>query len=650
MKFYTKKFVSITSSLLIAAQQCSIAFPVVASDVPSEAERYSSQIGLELNNGVAEEELSDLININGSDLSVVVDDNNNVTQIDGLLSDVNVDDSTDAKDIIAKVSELLGIDNITREIRLDDVSEGEYNRIYTFKQFYQGLEMENSYVTVVVDKETREAEYLNSSVVSDFSINTIPTITAQQAIDAIYAKFGESYVSSYKLAIYSEDNETFRLVWKINTNNIGNDYLYVDAVNGEIIDDKVDTATAYNDNRIYYNSVIMDWNNKILPDSAYYFDVDIAKEGNQFLLQDMNRKLYLISSPSFYAYYANGGLYSIKTANKKYTIKTTDSSLTSKNDQYSVAVLYNLEKTYDFYKNKFGYNGFDGNGSEMYVIPTMPLANSDGSNKRRFNNAASSGNVIYFGEGDGTTRQHYGSDINIVAHEFTHSVTGSKVKWGGSTGETGSLNEAYSDIMGEYVDPTREWQTGTDHYIKNTGKNTSNAKTYCIRDLRNKQPYVSAAETKRLGNHGGSVTISNVAHWMDKLGIDANTAAKIWFTSLDYLPKGSNAATFKDCRTAVIKAASKVITTSSKRAIAIRKIKTAFNRVHIYDSNELLGDLYNDGRLDSIDLVVLKRAVLGTKTLTRTEEAQADLNFDGKVDSKDVVLLTDYLLGRIKQF
>ena len=137
---------------------------------------------------------------------------------------------------------------------------------------------------------------------------------------------------------------------------------------------------------------------------------------------------------------------------------------------------------------------------------------------------------------------------------------------------------------------------------------------------------------------------------MDKLEIDANTAAKIWFTSLDYLPKGSNAATFKDCRTAVIKAASKVITTSSERAIAIRKIKTAFNRVHIYDSNELLGDLYNDGRLDSIDLVVLKRAVLGTKTLTRTEEAQADLNFDGKVDSKDVVLLTDYLLGRIKQF
>ena len=204
MKSYTKKMLSLTSSLLIAAQQCFIAMPAGAVDTPSEAENYAQSIGLELNSSNAEEALSDLIDINDKDLAVAVDDNNNVTQINGVLSDDTVDNSNDAKDIIAKTAELLGIDNVNREIRLSDVSESEYNRIYTFKQFYQGLEMVNSYITVVVDKETGEADYLNSSVVSDFSINTTPSITAQQAIDAVVAKIGKTDVSSHKLAVYSE--------------------------------------------------------------------------------------------------------------------------------------------------------------------------------------------------------------------------------------------------------------------------------------------------------------------------------------------------------------------------------------------------------------------------------------------------------------
>ena len=273
MKSYTKKMLSLTSSLLIAAQQCFVAMPAGAVDAPSEAEDYAQSIGLELNSDAAEDALSDLIDLNDSDLAVSVDDNNKVTKIDGLLSEDTVNDSNDAKDIIAKTSELLGIDNVNREIRLSDVTESEYNRVYVFKQYYHGLEMVNSYVKVVVDKETGEAEYLNSSVIPDFSIDTTPSITAQQAIDAVAAAIGQNNASSHTLAVYSEDNKNFTLAWAIGGAFIGEQVYYVDANTGKVLNNKVNGDTADNGHTVYYNTILLDWNNKILPESAYSFDI-----------------------------------------------------------------------------------------------------------------------------------------------------------------------------------------------------------------------------------------------------------------------------------------------------------------------------------------------------------------------------------------
>ncbi len=636
MKFNTKKLLSVTSSLLIAAQQCFIAMPAGAVDAPSEAETYAQQIGLELNSGAAEDALSDLIDINDSDLTVAVDDNNNVTKIDGLLSDETVDNSNDAKDIIAKASELLGIDNVNREIRLDDVSESEYNRIYTFKQFYQGLEMVNSYITVVVDKETGEAEFLNSSVVSDFSIDTTSAISAQQAIDAVVAKFGQINVSSHKLAIYSEDNESFKLAWKLDTDLLTTKTVYVDATSGEVIKDiRCKDDTAANNNTIYSNNLLMSNVRRILPNNVYSFNVDIAKEGSLFKLHDMKRNAYIVMDPSYYL----GNSFNARNSSK--TVKSYNNQFTSSNDeQLAVAILYNYEKVYDFYKNTFdNYCGYDGKGAAMYIIPNLK-----NESQGRLSNAYSWGTFIGFGEGDGKNTRSYGSDIDTVGHEFTHCVTGYKIGWG-SSGEAGAIDEGYSDIMGEYADMSREWIHSTDRVL---GSNSSS--TYKnLRHLSERKVYVNTADVNRIGSHAGGRIISHVAYWMDHLGIDATTGAKIWFNALDYLPKGATAATFKSLRTAMVKATQKVVQNRTQEE-TVRKVKTAFNRVHIYDTNEMIGDLTGDGVIDSFDIVIMRRVLSNTKALTSTERAQADLDFDGDVDKNDLVLLNKYVLGEIKNF
>ena len=640
MKFNTKKLLSVTSSLLIAAQQCFIAMPAGAVDVPSEAETYAQQIGLELNSSAAENALSDLIDINDSDLGVAVDDNNNVTQINGLLSDETVDNSNDAKDIIAKASELLGIDNVNREIRLDDVSESEYNRIYTFKQFYQGLEMINSYIKVVVDKETGEADFLNSSVVSDFSIYTTPAITAQQAIDAVVAKFGQTNVSSHKLAIYSKDNETFKLAWEIKSDLFGGTFQYVDATNGEILnDDMIMNDTAYSDT-ITYNNVLMSNKKRILPANQYSFTIDVSRQNNIYKLYDIYRKVRVVRDKSFIRNGSNWAQMNDSTTVKSYN----DQFNSNDSDQIAVATYYNVQKTFDFYKNTFdGFMGYDGKGSTLNVISEYKdIGNT------RMDNAWSYGSYIAFGEGDGKKTRSYGSALDIVAHEYTHCVTWNKVYWG-NDGEAGAMNEGYSDVMGSYCEiingcatPERKWIHGTDHIVCSY----SDLPYYLQpRDGHIRETY----DGTTVESHEDSKIIHGIAYWMDYLGIDATTGAKIWFNALDYLPTGYTAATFKSLRTAMVKATQKVVKNKAQSEYVL-KVKTAFNRARIYDDNEIIGDILNDGQLDVFDLTLLKQAVLGNRTLTPAERAQADLNFDGKVNAADVTLLQDYLLGKITEF
>ncbi len=639
MKSYTKKMLSLTSSLLIAAQQCFVAMPAGAVDTPSEAENYAQSIGLELNSGAAKDSLSDLIDINDEGLAVAVDDNNNVTQINGVLSDETVDNSNDAKDIIAKASELLGIDNVNREIRLSDVSESEYNRIYTFKQFYQGLEMVNSYITVVVDKETGEADYLNSSVVSDFSINTTPSITAQQAIDAVVAKFGKTDVSSHKLAVYSEDNENFKLAWEIKTDLIGAKTLYVDAATGDVLNDVVVAQdTAFSDT-IYYNNVLMSNAKRILPQNQYSFNIDVSRSGDVYKLRDIYRNIRICNDPSF-IYGESWKPFDDSTTIKSYNYQFTNSD----SDQLGAAILYNVQKTYDFYKNTFnGYKGYDGKGSELVIMSQLREAGN-----KRMDNAICFGGVIGFGEGDGKKTRSYGSALDIVTHEYTHSVTASKIGWG-SSGETGAIDEGYSDVMGSYCEilsgcatSDRKWIHGTDHILCSY----SALPEY----LRPRDGHVRKNfNGKTVEAHEDAKIVHHIAYWMDNLGIDATTGAKIWFNALDYIPKGAAAANFKNFRNAMVKATQKVVQNKAQSEYVV-KVKTAFNRVHIYDNNEIIGDLCHDGKLDSFDLVILKQAVMGTKSLTPAERAQADLNFDGKVNSADINLLSKYLLGAIKEF
>jgi len=67
-------------------------------------------------------------------------------------------------------------------------------------------------------------------------------------------------------------------------------------------------------------------------------------------------------------------------------------------------------------------------------------------------------------------------------------------------------------------------------------------------------------------------------------------------------------------------------------------------------SNVRLGDVNEDGDIDSLDLQYLKRYVLRKIELTETGRKNADVNRDGSIDSLDVNVLKRYILRVIDFF
>jgi Zn-dependent metalloprotease len=114
----------------------------------------------------------------------------------------------------------------------------------------------------------------------------------------------------------------------------------------------------------------------------------------------------------------------------------------------------NLGAVYDFYQNNFGRDSIDGHGMPMAGTVRVCQLTCP------YENAFWDGYQMVFGAG-------FASADDVVGHELTHGVTQhtSDLYY---YSESGGINEAMSDIMGEFIDQTRgtdddsQWNIGED--------------------------------------------------------------------------------------------------------------------------------------------------------------------------------------------
>ncbi|MGC8916675.1 MAG: M4 family metallopeptidase [Thermoanaerobaculum sp.] len=149
----------------------------------------------------------------------------------------------------------------------------------------------------------------------------------------------------------------------------------------------------------------------------------------------------------------------------------------SSSDQSAMGAYNGAGTTYDFYKNVFGRDSYDGQGAELRS--SVHAQFSTGFFGCTKNNAAwidtSNIHQMAYGDGDGSTLGDLARSLDVTAHELTHGVT-SRTANLAYQNESGALNEAVSDILGRATsfwagqgNPTvkTDWTIGADVYTPN---------------------------------------------------------------------------------------------------------------------------------------------------------------------------------------
>ncbi len=198
-----------------------------------------------------------------------------------------------------------------------------------------------------------------------------------------------------------------------------------------------------------------------------------------------------------------------------------------------VSAFHNIQTVYDYYKNEKGLVGIDGKGTPIQALFDIGQEN-----------AFCAGNI------NGFTTFIYGkypiaAPLDITAHEFTHGVKSQLSGQAGYMNTTGSIEEAYADILGNMiemiVDPehsdTETWQIGErTKAIRSMGNPHEFMQPEYIGDVYYQMDVdanIAGDVNDRGGVHSNNSILSQVSYKMNKeLGIDLTDDIEIWYDTL----------------------------------------------------------------------------------------------------------------------
>ncbi|MCL2597320.1 MAG: M4 family metallopeptidase [Paludibacter sp.] len=193
------------------------------------------------------------------------------------------------------------------------------------------------------------------------------------------------------------------------------------------------------------------------------------------------------------------------------------------NNNPALDVHWGMEITHDYYQNTFGRNSYDNLGGTVFNIYNPVALDSYGYQ----NNAAwmGEGIMVY---GRGGSGYHPFVSLDCAAHELTHGVTEYNGNGGlNYQGESGALNESFSDIFGTCVEfsalPNPNWTIGEDIVINGV-----------LRDMSN--PNSKHQPDTYLGNYWANTNSST-----DNGGVHTNSGVQnFWFYLLCEGGTGTN--------------------------------------------------------------------------------------------------------------
>jgi Zn-dependent metalloprotease len=234
--------------------------------------------------------------------------------------------------------------------------------------------------------------------------------------------------------------------------------------------------------------------------------------------------------------------------------------------------------TYDLFCELFERNSIDDRGLRLDSTVHFGM---------NYDNAFWDGNQMVYGDGDGELFERFTKAIDVIAHELTHGVTqyeAGLIYYG----ESGALNESFSDVFGSLVKQKILNQTAEEaDWIIGEGLFTANVKGAGIRSMKSpgtayddpvlgKDPQPGHVKDlyKGTDDNGGvhiNSGIPNRAFYLAAMEIGGyawEKAGKIWYIALcDRLRSRAN---FKRAAKTLIKVAGELYGEGSKEQNAVK--------------------------------------------------------------------------------
>lgn len=204
-----------------------------------------------------------------------------------------------------------------------------------------------------------------------------------------------------------------------------------------------------------------------------------------------------------------------------------------------VDIHWGMARTLDFFDEVYGRKSYDGDGSPIYNLVYMPIDNTECvlamSNCNAAAMATQSPFPMVFGLGGiGGVSMKPVVELSVMAHEFTHIVTEMTARLE-YVGESGALNESFSDIMGitvkKYVQNVDNWYIGGDGMIVGLSN---------LRDMANPKNNLDGLKPAP-DTYGGDRWLDPTNLAKDYGGVHTNSSVQNkWYALLTDGGKGTN--------------------------------------------------------------------------------------------------------------
>lgn len=154
------------------------------------------------------------------------------------------------------------------------------------------------------------------------------------------------------------------------------------------------------------------------------------------------------------------------SASTAFSTEYTDADNNWTGQTSAIQTFFGLRQSWQYFLNTFGRNSYNNAGATINGYNQAGFIGANGT--RNWSNASWSpgSQILRFGDNgtDGTANDDWNT-VDIVGHEFAHAVTSNEADLE-YEGESGALNESFSDIFGEMVElfteGSNDWLVGAD--------------------------------------------------------------------------------------------------------------------------------------------------------------------------------------------